>query len=354
MFETFGFETLTAPRAAIWFGLALGLAFGTLAAATRFCLRRALTGPAAERRPALAVWLVALASAILGTQGAVEMGWISFAGHRFHAPDLPWLAIATGGLLFGAGMVLTRGCAARLTVLAGGGNLRAALVLIVFAITAHATMKGVLAPLRATLSSITLSLGGSALPAAAGVALALLLLVGALRLRARPAALAGAALLGLLVPLGWIGTGLVLRDDFDPIAFESLSFTAPAGDSLFWAIAASSIPARFGTGLIGGVLAGAALLALATGRFAWQSFDSPAQTGRYLAGAVLMGLGGVLAGGCTVGAGLTGVSTLGLSGLLALAAIVAGALGADRALRLSGTTGESGAPSTRQEALLAG
>ena len=352
MFETFGFETLTAPQAAIYFGLALGLAFGALAEVTRFCFRRGLVGPAAERRPALAVWLTALAVAILGTQGAVAAGWISFAEHRFLSPDLPWAAVALGGLLFGAGMVLTRGCASRLTVLAGSGNLRAALVLVVFALTAHATLKGVLAPLRQALGALTLPLGeAAALPAPWAVALALPLLGWAVLSGARRGHLAGAAALGLLVPLGWVGTGFILYDDFDPIALESLSFTAPAADSLFWTVAASAVPARFGVGLVGGALAGAAALALISGRFRWQSFESPGQTGRYLAGAVLMGFGGVLAGGCTVGAGLSGVPTLGLSSLLALAAIAAGGIATDRALaRISESSSGSAAPSATRRA----
>lgn len=352
MFETLGFDTLTAPQVAVYFGLALGLAFGALAEVTRFCFRRGLVGPMQERRPALAAWLTALAVAILGTQGAVAAGWISFAGHRFLSPDLPWAAVLLGGLLFGAGMVLTRGCASRLTVLAGSGNLRAALVLVVFALTAQATLKGVLAPLRQALGTLTLPLGeAAALPAPWAVALALALLAWAALSGARRAHLAGAAALGLLVPLGWVGTGYVLHDDFDPIAFESLSFTAPAADTLFWTAASSAVPARFGVGLFGGVLVGAAALALISGRFRWQSLESPAQTGRYLAGAVLMGFGGVLAGGCTVGAGLAGVPTLGIPALLALGAIAAGAIATDRALaRFSESSSGSAAPSATPRA----
>ena len=336
MFESFEFETLTAPQAAIWLGLALGVLFGAIAQITRFCLRRAVAGDSAERRPALAVWIAALATALIGTQIAVAYDLISFADHRFMAADLPWLAIVTGGLLFGAGMVLTRGCVSRLTVLLASGNLRALSVLLVFAITAHATLKGVLAPLRTSLGSVTLPLDATALPgnpllwaALTGVAA----LAIAWRSGARPLHLGLAALLGLLVPAGWVGTGFVLYDDFDPIALQSLSFTAPYADTLFWGVASSSIPANFGVGLIGGTLAGALILALLRGQFQWQSFSSPAQTGRYLLGASMMGVGGVLAGGCTVGAGLAGVPTLSLAALLALAAIVLGALATNRALQ---------------------
>ncbi len=280
--------------------------------------------------------------AVLGTQAAVAAGLIDFSEHRFMAADLPVLAIVIGGLAFGAGMVLTRGCVSRLTVLLGTGNLRALTVLLVFAVSAHATLKGVLAPLRSGLGSVTLPLGESVslagLPGGAPVwagalALALAALAVALRSGARPLHLGMAALIGLLVPLAWVGTGFVLYDEFDPIAMESLSFTSPMAETLFWSVASTAIPAGFGVGLIGGAVAGSLAAALLSGGFAWQSFESPAQTGRYVAGGALMGVGGVLAGGCTIGAGLSGVPTLSLAALLALGSIVAGALLTHRALR---------------------
>ncbi|MFZ7089587.1 YeeE/YedE family protein [Primorskyibacter sp. 2E233] len=333
MFESLGFETLTAPQVAVYFALALGALYGVLAERTKFCFRRALIGE--DRRAAMGVWLTALAVALLGTQGAVYMEWIAFADHRFMASDLPLIAILAGGALFGAGMVLTRGCASRLTVLAGTGNLRALTVLAVFAIVAHATLKGVLAPLRTALVGQTIALDSAALPGNPLIwtaALALATLAYALRSGNRPGTLILAAALGLLVPLGWVGTGFVLFDDFDPIAMESLSFTSPWSETLFWTVAATSIPAGFGAGLIGGVLLGALASALAARRFVWQSFSTPVETGRYLTGAALMGVGGVLAGGCTVGAGLSGVPTLSIAAILALAAITVGALATNAAL----------------------
>lgn len=335
MFESFGFESLTAPQATVWFGGFLGLAFGALAQRSRFCLRRGLVGDVAERRAALAVWLLALAVALAGVQLGVARGLIGFSDHRFMAQDLPWVAIAVGGLLFGAGMVLTRGCVSRLTVLTASGNLRALTVLAVFAITAHATLKGVLAPVRTSLGAVTVDAGITTLPGNPLI-WAALGLIGAVALarRARLSRplLAGAVLIGALVPLGWVGTGLVLFDEFDPVAMESLSFTSPWSETLFFTVASTSIPASFGTGLIGGVLLGAFAAALRFGEFRWQSFATPRETGRYLAGGALMGVGGVLAGGCTVGAGLSGVPTLALSALLALAVIALGAVLTARAL----------------------
>jgi len=186
---------------------------------------------------------------------------------------MPLLAIIFGGIMFGVGMVLTRGCISRLVVLTGTGNIRAFIVFIVFAITAHATLKGIFAPIRVWLGSFTLNL----------------------------------VFIGLLVPLSYLGTGFILFDEFDPIQLESLSFTSPSSDLLFWTIASSAIPAGFGVGLLGGVLLGSFISAITRNEFKWITFENQQQTKQYLIGASLMGSGGVLAGGCTVGAGLSGV-----------------------------------------------
>lgn len=321
---------LDARTLQLLFGLGLGLVFGVAAQISRFCLRRAIAGDSAERGPAGAVWLTAFATALLGFQIARSLGYVDVGDHRFLSPDLPVLAILVGGLAFGAGMVLTRGCVSRLTVLGATGNLRAIAVLVVFAIVAHAMLKGVLAPVRTGLGSVSwqMPVGSVAeLPFGAAVAVAAALVAVAYlvnRFRPAPHHVLLGAVIGLVPVLGWATTSVLLFDEFDPLTVQSAAFTLPWSDTLFWVIASSAVPAGFGTGLIGGVLVGSFASAALRGELQVISFESPAQIGRYTLGASLMGVGGVLAGGCTVGAGLSGSATLSVAALLALASIVAG------------------------------
>ncbi|MBE1284887.1 MAG: YeeE/YedE family protein [Rhodobacteraceae bacterium] len=347
MFETFGFEETTAREVSVLFALALGVVFGTLAHWTRFCFRRAVVGD--DRKQAAGVWLLALAAAITGTQAATTLGWLDLSNHRLLGANIPVLGLIVGGLLFGVGMVLTRGCISRLTVLSGGGNLRALTCILVFAVVAHATLKGVLAPLRTTLTSWSFETDLVSLPPLVGLIGAAIAVLIALRSGNRPLVLFGAVVIGLLVPFGWVGTGYVLFDEFDPIAVQSLGFIGPSADALFFTIASTSIPAGFGVGLIGGVLVGGLLGALTSGQFRWQSFESPAQTGRYVFGAVLMGFGGAVAGGCTVGAGLAGLPTLGVASLLIMGSITVGALITSRAISAtsSGSAEQPARPALR-------
>ena len=321
----------------LYLGLGLGLLFGIAAQISRFCLRRGLVaGP--DRAPALGTWLTALATAIAVTSAATWLGWVDLSDHRLMTTELPLLAIVVGGLAFGIGMVLTRGCVSRLTVLGGTGNLRALTVLLIFALVAHATLKGVFAPLRVALGSVTTETGIASLAELPGglltwAALAIAALVTAITmLRPRPLHAALAVVIGLLVGLGWVATGWLLLDEFDPLPVQSLAFTSTWADSLFWTVASSSIPAGFGVGMIGGVFGGAFLSGLVRRELRFASFEDAPQTLRYVAGGALMGFGGVLAGGCTVGAGLSGVSMLSIAAIVALVSITSGALLTDRVL----------------------
>ena len=313
------------------FGGVLGVLFGALALFTQFCLRQAVVGNNAEGITAKSVWATAFIAAVLGSLALEYAGFIALSEHRLFAPDLPVLALVLGGGLFGIGMILTRGCVSRATVLLGTGNLRSLFVLLIFAITAHATLKGVLAPLRVMIGAIKVDLSLTSLgDLPGGPIFWALMLCGAASFWLisnfpSKSVLVAAIGLGLLVPIGWAGTSVLLNDPFDPLPAQSFAFTLPWSELLFWTIASSAITAGFGPGMVAGILLGSFLAAGAMGQIQLRSFDKTSDMPRYLLGSVLMGFGGVLAGGCSVGAGLSGTSNLSIAALLALAAMLFGA-----------------------------
>ena len=319
-------------------GLLLGLIFGVAAQISRFCLRRAVAGDLTERCTAAGVWITGFAAAVVGFLIANAFGLVQLDDHRFTSASLPLVAVVLGGLAFGVGMVLTRGCVSRLTVLTATGNLRALFVLAAFAIAAHAALKGVLSPIRTTLGSFTVDMPFGALvstnlglPVFAAVSVVVAFFIVRLTKPNLLHVFLG-ALIGLVAVAGWMATSTLLFDEFDPLPVQSAAFTLPWSDSLFWVVASTAIPAGFGVGFIGGVLAGSFLSAASRGELKLQSFTSPGETVRYVSGGLLMGLGGVLAGGCTVGAGLSGAASGSIAALLALASII---LGGWMAARLS-------------------
>ena len=99
-------------------GLLLGLVFGFFAQRSRFCLRAAVVefwhGQFGEKLP---VWLLAFSSAVVAVQLLILSGWLDVSGSRQMANTGSMSGALVGGLLFGAGMILTRGCASRLLVL---------------------------------------------------------------------------------------------------------------------------------------------------------------------------------------------------------------------------------------------
>lgn len=336
MIEAWGLEDYSIPTLLLAAGLLLGLVFGAAAQISRFCLRRAVAGDSrAERVDAGGTWSLALAVAILATQAALWFELVDLSDTRFVASGLPLAALALGGALFGVGMVLSRGCPSRLLILGSSGNLRAALVFLVFSVVAYATLRGVFAPAAVWLRDAggvdgaggylaeLLGMQGAAPIIAAVAALALLTIAWRSGASARDLALGG--VVGLTICGGWLATGFVLLDEFDPRPADSLAFTAGGADTLFYFMVATALEPGFGLGVVLGAVLGAHLSARLRGEVKMESFSSPRQTSRYLLGGALMGVGGVLAGGCTVGAGLTGVSTLGLAPIIALLSIIAGA-----------------------------
>src|SRR5689334_22297 len=142
-------------------GLLVGGLFGFFAQRSRFCLRAAAVEfSRGEGGPRLAVWLLAFAAALVGTQGLVALGWLDVSEARQLAQQGSISGALLGGIMFGCGMILARGCASRLLVLSANGNLRALLSGLVFAVTAQASYRGLLSPARECVTNLWLVDGG--------------------------------------------------------------------------------------------------------------------------------------------------------------------------------------------------
>jgi uncharacterized membrane protein YedE/YeeE len=249
-------------------------------------------------------------------------------------------------------MVLSNGCASRALVLLGKGNLRSLVVIAIIGVTAQMTLKGLLAPLRLSILQWTQTTPGvNSLPSLFGTLglsdatarVVATLIVGVALLgfalshrafRRSPGQLVAGLVMGLLVIAGWLTTGWLGADEFDPIPVASLTFVSPAADTLQFIMLSTGMTLNFGIALVAGVFIGSLLTALLTGRFEFEGYTSARHTGRSMAGAALMGIGGAMAYGCSIGQGLTGVSTLALPSFVAAAGIFAGAAVAIRGLAL--------------------
>lgn len=329
-------------------GLAVGLVFGALAQRSQFCLRAATVelwrGLAGAQRlhdalgPKTAVWLLVFGVAVAGTQALLMTGQLDSGSIRQLAATGTMSGALIGGAMFGAGMVLARGCASRLLVLSATGNLRALVSGLILTVVAQAALTGVLSPVRLWLADLwTVSADARnlnlLLPKGTGLGLGLatmaLGLVLALRHRLAAQRVAAGAGVGGAIILGWWLTAAIAARAFDPIAVESVTFTGPSTDTLMVLIARPDMPLSFGIGLIPGVFAGAMVSAFLAGEIQIQTFGEDAPLPRYIAGACLMGFGSMLAGGCAVGAGVTGGALMASTAWVALAAMWAAAGVAD-------------------------
>ena len=329
-------------------GLLIGFVFGAVVYRTNYCAMGSLSDIHNfndYRR--FRAWILAAATALLGTQLLHGAGVVDLNRSMYLAASFNWFGHIAGGLIFGIGMVFAGGCPSRNLARAGGGDLRSLLTLIVLGVVAYATIAGLIAPVRAAIEGATaFGVGASgqgigdllsALTGAsrgtirwimtvliAGPALAFCFLDD--RFRNSPVHVISGVAVGLTVVAGWAVTGLAYDDMATrPVAPISLTYIRPMGDTLQWLALFTASPAPgFGVSSVFGALLGAFAAAMYMGRFHLSTFSDPDDTVRNLMGAAMMGVGGVMALGCTVGQAITGVSTLALGSFVTFGAIVAG------------------------------
>lgn len=336
-------EWLGEPAAAAFMGLLVGLIFGVSAEQSRFCLRAAAVEVARGRfGPRFGVWLLTFSTAVFWTQGAHLLGVIDLGESRWLASAGTLSGAIIGGAVFGVGMVLSRGCPGRLLVLGATGNLRAILSGLVFAVFAQMSLHGALAPVRVALSGAVTTAGPNphildilALPEGSGIGIALITAAFALAVafwsRISLVELLFGCGVGFAVAAGWFLTYRLSQVSFDPVSVESLTFSGPSADTLMLVLQSGSV-LEFDVGLVPGVALAAFLSAWMSGRLQWQGWKDARSMQRYLIGAAMMGFGAMTAGGCTIGAGVTGASTFALTAWVAVASMWLSGMLADRVI----------------------
>jgi uncharacterized membrane protein YedE/YeeE len=330
-------------------GFAAGIAFGATAQRTNFCTMGAISDAVlVGSHSRMRAWALATAVAILGSQALHLAGIVDLNQSIYLTPNLGWAGAVLGGALFGFGMTLAGGCGSKTLVRLGAGSLKSLIVFLVLGLSAYATVRGLFAVPRARLEELTnanlaklavprqgvpdllaklTGIGVGPLRAALALAVAGAFLVYCFRdaaFRASRRDIAAGAIVGLLVPAGWLITGVLGKDEFDPTPLASFTYVAPSGDMLQYLMTFTGAKIGFGVALGFGTIAGAFLAAVAAREFQFEAFAGAPDMLRHLAGGAMMGVGGVLALGCTIGQGITGMSTLALGSVLAWLSILAG------------------------------
>jgi uncharacterized membrane protein YedE/YeeE len=315
----------------------------------------------------LRAWLLAIAVAMAGVLALETLGKINLSGTTFppyRTANFAWLRNVFGGLLFGIGMTLASGCGNKTLVRIGGGNLKSLVVLAIASTMAYLMLwtdfyalafDSWMSPWTVNLGSLGIKnqtvpaiLGGLFGVEGQGFHLAIGALVIAALLayvfvseefRGTPDHLVGGAVVGLAVIVGWYLTGSAMgaewkewaeMADVPPsrVEVQSFTFISPMGDSVRYLMSPGNFSLiNFGVTALAGVIVGSLVYSLISRSFRIEWFVNAADFANHAVGAMLMGIGGVLSMGCTVGQGITGVSTLALGSMLTLVAIVAGAAG---------------------------
>ncbi len=374
-FETF----FSAQSFFLWTTFVIALVMGAVVNKTNFCTMGAVSdwvnmGDTGRFR----AWLLAIAVAMLGVVGLEYFGLVD-AGDAFppyRAGQLIWAENLLGGLLFGIGMTLASGCGNKTLVRLGGGNIKSLMVFAVIAVIAYfmvnpfpgsdqtlftvlfydwirplAVDLGASQDLGSLLVRDNALTGRLVIGAILGIVLLVIIFKSA-DFRRSFDNIFGGLVVGMAVLGAWYVTSNVSVDldgeayslqsyaqqwdfladsgegkpaDTRPLAPQSFTFINPMGQTLGYASAGfRQTYLTFGVMALLGVIAGSFLWALLSRSFRFEWFASLRDFVNHLVGAVLMGFGGVLALGCTIGQGITGISTLAIGSFIAFGGIVLG------------------------------
>ena len=360
---------ITTTTILLWaFGLAVIL--GIFANKTNFCTMGAVSdvvniGDTGRMR----AWVFAMGLAILGVMGMSVMGLTDTsliaqndtANPPYLTSNFAWPRNLLGGLIFGVGMTFGSGCGNKTLVRLGGGNIKSLFVLFAMGITAYLMMftdfsndafiqwmqpafidLSLMDIENQGLGSVIAHVAGSdpvmTTTIVATVLGGILVLWAFLSKDFRESfdnILGGFIVAAVVVAAWWVTTGELGQNlleeaemmDERPFAIgaQSFTFAQPAGHLIRWIETGfSSVLVTFALIAGAGVIAGSFIYSVLFRKFRIEWFASWGDFFTHVIGGLLMGIGGVLAMGCTIGQAVTGASTLAMGSFLTFFAIVFG------------------------------
>ncbi|MEH6831408.1 MAG: YeeE/YedE family protein [Sulfitobacter sp.] len=334
-------DLIPEPALTALVGFVGGIFLGLAARIGRFCTLGAIEDVYyGESTLRLRMWGIAIGVAIIGTFSLSAAGLLDLDQTLYLSQGWNPFASVVGGLLFGYGMALAGNCGYGALARVGGGDLRAFLIVLIMGIAAYITLGGPLAGLRisifggpspvTTAPSIAQALSDftglkvETIGISIGAALILLTCLNK-EMRSARSHLFWGAVVGLAIVSGWAGTQWIAANGFDTPRVVSHTFSAPLGETIIYTMTSSGNTLSFGTGSVVGVVLGALLGSLLKGQFRWEACDDPRELRRQLLGAFVMGVGAVIAVGCSVGQGLSAFSVLAYSAPVTFVCIMLGA-----------------------------
>ena len=344
----------------------LGFMLGYVVNKTNFCTMGAVSdlvniGDSSR----LKAWLLAIATAIVGVTSLEYLGIVDVSESRipYRNSVLFWPRYIIGGIMFGIGMTLASGCGNKILIRIGGGNLKSIFVLLIAGLMAllmtrtdfyglifHSWMSPIspdLAKLgipdqsvQTIFSSLTNIDAGNIL-----ITIFIPLLICFFLLKyifssytslSSDNILSG-VVVGLVVTLAWLisggelGQAWIENNDFldtpyPSVGVQSFTFINPMGEVLIYTSSVfDNFYLTFGVTALISTIVGSFVYSLISNNLRIEWFANKHDFFRHFIGAVLIGIGGVLSLGCTIGQGVSGVSTLAIGSIITLLSIIFGA-----------------------------
>lgn len=326
-------------------GLIAGTLLGYFARRQFFCTLTSLEQYwYADNSVGIRTWAFAAVCAATFTQLLIFFGIADPFSSFYYSTDFGWLGAIVGGIAFGFGMALVGTCGFGALVRLGGGSLKSLMAITVLGLTAISTQRGLLSLSRTEFLDVfrvDFSFAGNqSIPnIAAGLTgielqkylIAFILLTAAFWIlkdktfRSNSGAVITSIVIGLVVSFGWFVTSNIASSSFDLVQVESASFVAPVGDTIMQFTFLTGLAPDYGVGMVIGTVLGAAIAARSADNVRWEACDDARELSRHILGAALMGFGGILAAGCTIGQGVSAASLFAISVPITIISILIGA-----------------------------